>query len=57
MNLQNPHFLIFLLILFGAQGKELRVVSHEEGDFYLFAKSIRALGKLCFEGLPAMCWT
>ena len=55
--LEFPLISVNSMILFGAQGKELRVLSQEEGDFYLYTKSIPALGKLCFEGLPAMCWT
>ena len=55
--LEFPLISVNSMILFGAQGKELRVLSQEEGDFYLYTKSIPALGKLCFEGWPAMCWT
>ena len=35
----------------------MRVVSPEERDCYFYSKSIRALSKLSFERLAAMCWT
>ena len=35
----------------------MRVVSPEERGCYFYTKSIRALSKLSFERLPAMCWT
>ena len=33
------------------------MVSPEERDCYFYTKIIRALSKLSFERLPAMCWT
>ena len=33
------------------------MVSPEERDCYFYTKSTRALSKLSFERLPAVCWT